>query len=289
MKKLNNRRLRMESLEGRQMMTTLAIPVTALVSPPALVANDVTRSTISMVALVANDETMSGANNLGTINGWKTQTGTVSGTDRVDFYKFQVGANGQTKIDLSGMSRDIDIQVLDSSGRVLASGSKGGTAAESVSLNLTAGATYYVKVFPYASGGSTSNYTLRIESLSGNDSRATAIYFGNVAGGQTKTLKSGLGGSGDPVDYFRFDVGPVPAFGLWEGTRRVTITLSELNGDADIEILDRSGNVIGSSRRGGTNNDSVTLDLINGRDYFVKVTPFNGALTDYRLTISATR
>lgn len=272
MKKSNNRVLRMESLEGRELMATLSPVATSLVGP---------------IALTANDDSMSGANNVGAVNGWTTQSGSISSTDRTDFYKFQVGASGQAKIDLTGFSRDLDIQVLNSSGTVLASSTKGGTTAESITVNLTAGSTYYVKVFAYTSGGSASNYSLRIESLSGNDTRTTATNFGTVLGGRSATLKSGLGGSQDSVDYYRFDVGPVPALSLWEGTRSVTISLTELNGDADIEILDSSGTVVGSSRRGGTNSESVTLNLANGRNYYVKVTPYNGALTDYRLTISA--
>ena len=145
-----------------------------------------------------------------------------------------------------------------------------------------------MKVFAYASGGSTSNYTLRIESLSGNDTRATATNFGTILGGRSLTAKSGLGGSLDTVDYYRFDVGPVAGpFALWEGSRSVTISLTELNADADIEILDSNGNSVGSSRKAGTSSESLTLNLVNGRNYYVKVTPFNGALTDYRLTISA--
>ncbi|WP_409939617.1 pre-peptidase C-terminal domain-containing protein, partial [Microcystis sp.] len=56
------------------------------------------------------------------------------------------------------MTAGADVQLLNSSGSVIASSTNGGTASESITSQLSAG-TYYIRVYPYT--GDT-NYNLAV-------------------------------------------------------------------------------------------------------------------------------
>ncbi|MBM9521362.1 pre-peptidase C-terminal domain-containing protein, partial [Desulforhopalus vacuolatus] len=84
-----------------------------------------------------------------------------------DFYTFVAQHPGTATINLTGLSSDIDLKLLSSSGSTLDSSSShssssSGSSSESISYNLISGNTYYVKVDPF--GNNTSDYNLSINS-----------------------------------------------------------------------------------------------------------------------------
>jgi murein DD-endopeptidase MepM/ murein hydrolase activator NlpD len=88
-----------------------------------------------------------------------TSTGSVGvGADTDDYFKFVATTNGKVTANLTGLSADIDLRVLNSSGGSIVSGTSGGTTSELVSFNVTAGQTYYFHVDPY--NAATSSYNL---------------------------------------------------------------------------------------------------------------------------------
>ncbi|TRT99968.1 MAG: peptidase S8, partial [Microcystis flos-aquae Mf_QC_C_20070823_S10D] len=75
-----------------------------------------------------------------------------------DYYRFTLANSGNFNLGLTGMTADADVQLLNSSGSVIASSTNGGTASESITSQLSAG-TYYIRVYPYT--GDT-NYNLAV-------------------------------------------------------------------------------------------------------------------------------
>ena len=87
----------------------------------------------------------------------------VGSTDTNDYYRFSLANSGNFNLGLTGLTADADVQLLNSSGSVIASSTNGGTVSESITSQLSAG-TYYIRVYPYT--GNT-NYNLAVSATSG--------------------------------------------------------------------------------------------------------------------------
>ena len=88
-----------------------------------------------------------------------TSTGSVGiGADTDDFFKFVATANGRVTANLTGLSADIDLRALNSTGGQIIAGVASSVTSEAFSFNVVAGQTYYLRVDPY--GAVSSNYSL---------------------------------------------------------------------------------------------------------------------------------
>lgn len=88
-----------------------------------------------------------------------TTSGSVGvGADTDDFFRFTATSSGRVTARLTGLSADIDLQALNSSGSATDTSEASGTATEFVSFNVVAGQTYYLHIDPY--GTLSSNYSL---------------------------------------------------------------------------------------------------------------------------------
>ena len=238
------------------------------------------------------NNTMGTATNIGDVRNNRHQTnGSVGGSDPVDFYRFQPQTNGfaltgniSTVIELKGHSRDLDVYVYNAAGRQIASSTRSGTTFESLKLNLAQGSTYFIKVVPYGSG-SVSSYQLDVSTENSNDTLTQATNLGSVRS-TTSTTRGTVGSAADPVDYYRFSP-TINGFAL-TGRIQTTIRLSGMSRDVDVYVLDSSGREIGRSNRSGTADESLTLTVSQGSEYFIKVVPYGSSTmnSDYRLTIS---
>ncbi|KAB0241108.1 peptidase S8 [Microcystis aeruginosa EAWAG127a] len=200
----------------------------------------------------------------------------VGSTDTNDYYRFSLANSGNFNLGLTGMTADGDVQLLNSSGSVIASSTNGGTASESITRQLSAG-TYYIRVYPYT--GNT-NYNLAVSAaplapvdLAGNTlATARAITVGSSTTSYTDWV-----GSTDTNDYYRFSLANSSNFNLG---------LTGMTADGDVQLLNSSGSVIASSTNGGTASESITSQLSAGT-YYIRVYPYTGN-TNYNLTLSAT-
>ncbi|MFO0163275.1 MAG: S8 family serine peptidase [Microcystis sp.] len=201
----------------------------------------------------------------------------VGSTDTNDYYCFTLANSGNFNLGLTGMTADADVQLLNSSGSVIASSTNGGTASESITSQLSAG-TYYIRVYPYQSANT--NYNLAVSAaplapvdLAGNTlATARAITVGSSTTSYTDWV-----GSTDTNDYYRFSLANSGNFNLG---------LTGLTADADVQLLNSSGSVIASSVRAGTASESITSQLSAGT-YYIRVYPYTGD-TNYNLAVSAT-
>jgi hypothetical protein len=201
----------------------------------------------------------------------------VGSTDTNDYYRFSIGGTSNFSLNLTGLSADADVSLLNSSGGVIASSTNGGTSNDSITRQLSAG-TYYVRVYPY-SGSTNYNLSLAAAPLTGPVDNAgnTLATARAITIGATPTSYSDFVGSTDTNDYYRFSVGATSNFSL---------NLTGLSADADVSLLNSSGGLITSSTNSGASNDSITRQLSAGT-YYVRVYPYSGS-TNYNLTLSAT-
>ncbi|WP_375328542.1 S8 family serine peptidase [Microcystis sp. BLCC-F210] len=200
----------------------------------------------------------------------------VGSTDTNDYYRFSLGTTSNFSLDLTGLSADADVSLLNSNGRVITKSTNGGTSSESITRQLNAG-TYYVRVYPYS--GST-NYNLSLAAASAtipDNAGNTLATARDITIGATPTSYSDFVGSTDSNDYYRFSL---------ETSSDFSLNLTGLSADADVSLLDSNGSVITSSTNGSTSSESITRQLSAGT-YYVWVYPYSGS-TNYNLSLSAT-
>ncbi|GBL16486.1 subtilisin E [Microcystis aeruginosa NIES-1211] len=78
--------------------------------------------------------------------------------DTNDYYHFSLGTSSNFSLNLTGLSADADVSLLNSSGGVITSSTNRGNSSESITRQLNGG-TYYIRVYPHS--GST-NYNLTL-------------------------------------------------------------------------------------------------------------------------------
>ena len=151
---------------------------------------------------------------------------------------------------LTGLSADADLRVIQDvnnsgtvdAGDVTVSSTTGGSAAENLNITALAGGNYFAQVYQF--GANTTNYSLRL--LTEDNSLASANNIGTLT--TTPVSFSNFVGATDTQDYWRFTL---------SGTSDITIGLTGLTADADVQLLNSAGTVIGSSTRGGTNSEDI--------------------------------
>lgn len=170
---LSLRPLRLESLESRHLLhgmhphvtdSQLAVEALADVTTAPLVYTAHAKAAATVDDAYDNNDTFGTAANLGTLSTAKTINGLVM-NDSADWYKFKMDATGTSadyvKLTFTHTKGDLDLELYNSSGRVL-SRSQSVTNTERLSLqNLPAG-TYYLRAYGYK-GVHNPSYSLVID------------------------------------------------------------------------------------------------------------------------------
>ena len=147
-----------------------------------------------------------------------------------------------------------------------------GTTAESISRTLDAG-DYYIRVYPYGNASTSYNLNVSATALDFVGNTINDAYQINLNGnGTSKTFKEWVGNA-DSDDYYRLTIGSASDFNL---------ELNGLSDDANVWLLDSSGDTIASSYNYGTTAESISETLFAG-DYYIHVNPAYGIDTSYNL------
>ncbi|MBD2523587.1 pre-peptidase C-terminal domain-containing protein [Nostoc sp. FACHB-133] len=204
----------------------------------------------------------------------------ISGSiqDTNDYYKFTASNTGIINITLNGLGADANLELRNVSA-VIQNDPQTGTTPESITYSLATATTYYVRVSPGTL--SFTNYNLQFTFTSDPVDNA-----GNTIGAArnintlntTPATYSDFVNSADNLDYYRFDLA---------SDALVNFTLTPATANADLQLLNSSGNGITSSNQSGTAQDSIRRSLIAGT-YYILVTPGTGAVTNYTLSAAAT-
>ncbi|WP_146220251.1 PPC domain-containing protein, partial [Microcystis aeruginosa] len=120
----------------------------------------------------------------------------VGSTDSNDYYRFSIGTTSNFSLNLTGLSANANVSLLDSNGRVITKSTNGGTSNESITRQLNAG-TYYVRVYP-RSGSTNYNLSLAAAPLAIPDNAGNTLATArDITIGATPTSYSDFVGSTD--------------------------------------------------------------------------------------------
>ncbi|OBQ29580.1 MAG: hypothetical protein AN483_09905 [Aphanizomenon flos-aquae MDT14a] len=218
--------------------------------------------------------TLATARAVGTLTATQSFSDWVGSADIDDYYSFNVTTPSNVNLNLTGLSADVDLYLLNSSGTVISS-SIYGTTSESITSQLSAG-TYYARVNRY-SGNTTYGLSLNATAVAPVDNAGNTLATARNVGTLTATQSfSDWVGSADIDDYYSFNVTTLS---------NVNLNLTGLSADVDLYLLNSSGTVISSSIY-GTTSESITSQLSAGT-YYARVNRYSGDTT-YGLSLNAT-
>lgn len=201
------------------------------------------------------------------------------GSDNFDFYRFDLDTRSSCSTLLQGLSSNANITLFNSRRQRVAFSGRGGNLSELIDEVLEAG-TYFIRVdFRGSQGGSRYKLKIKFRSLfiSNDDDdvdTARPIDFGS----STDDFDDFVG-VGDPEDFYRIDL---------TSPSNLNLAINELTGDANLQLFNSSGAVIGSSTNTGTTEDLINQNLTAGT-YFVRVFPAAANTSiEYKLNFEAT-
>lgn len=162
---------------------------------------------------------------------------------------------------------DFDLQILNSSGTVIGSGT-GSTATETVTLNNQAAGTYYIRVFGYNGANSASCYT--ITATATVVTSCSSVYDvstnGSISGAATIPFNTDIKGLVNPSgdnDYYKFVI-------TTGGT--ITMTLTTLPANYHLRLLNSAGSTLQTSNNSGTTSETISRTVTAGT-YYARVYP----------------
>jgi serine protease len=228
--------------------------------------------------------TLATAVEVGALAGQRSFTGSVSSTDVRDIYRFELNATSNLQVDLSGLTSDTDLYLIqDSNGNGLIDGNEYigrsflGTTSERInSLNLAIG-TYFVMVERFA--GAT-NYTLSLTSDQSGDTFSSARNLGSLSGSRSiSDFVSSLSSNYDYYDYYRFTLDTIS---------NLNLALRGITAEADLYLYRADGTQIGSSIDWFPKLDSITLSNLSAGNYYIRVNSWSTTnTTNYILDLTA--
>lgn len=198
--------------------------------------------------------------------------------DTEDNYRFTLNATSVVNLNIDGLSNNTSLQLFDINGNAVDAPTYPSGSSSSISSLLAAG-TYYVKISNYS--GASSNYNLRVSAAPeiAGDTLNTARTI-NV-GTTTTTYSESISSQADTSDYYRFSLST---------NRFLNLALDGLTANADVELLDSSGNTIKNSINWGSSDKYISEFLAAGT-YYLRVYPSyssSGAVaTNYNLRLLA--
>ncbi len=229
--------------------------------------------------------------------------------DLKDYYRFAIAQTGDVMVTLSGLSDNANLQLFNNQGQRIGASYAGGTQNDVIASKLAAG-DYYAVVFGKTTDVETA-YTL---TLKGPTAEPTPLAPASVdptsiepepsepdplpspnpnidLAGDTfgtahqldlsqgsATVQDWIGLNGDLRDYYSFDVAKAG---------EVTITLSGLSDNVNLQLFDGQGQRIAASYAGGTQNDVIAQTLAEGTYSVMLFGKTSDVETAYTLSVLA--
>lgn len=143
-----------------------------------------------------------------------------------DYYRFVPSSTGSVTITLTTLPANYQLRLLNSAGSTLATSANNGTANETITANLTGGATYYARVYPRNNNtfNATSCYTLRVQT--GTTSRSEGTDFITSSSARGAIIAEGV------------RIFPNPAGNV------LNISIDELKNNTTLQVYDITGKMV---------------------------------------------
>lgn len=193
--------------------------------------------------------------------------------DAADFYKLTMTNAGLLTLNLTRLSGDANLYLLDSAGKILKSSANKGLVNESIANLALQSGTYYVKVAAADNGKLAANTSYSL-------THTEKYYPTDNASNTWQTAKDistldNWVGFGDAADFYKLTM---------TGAGTLTLGLSGLSGDANLTLLDAAGKTLKTSANKGTSGEAITTSLFSGT-YYVDVALVKGVNSaNYMLT-----
>lgn len=203
----------------------------------------------------------------------------IGPADRNDYFTFTTSSVMKIDAKLYNLTDNADLMLLNSAGTRLAYAKHTGTTIERFTVSLQPG-TYYLRAL--SAGTIETPYRLRVEAIavtpptSTPTGLSTAKNLGAIAAGGVKSLNDSVA-TGNTSDFFKFTI---------SASRAMSLKLTGLSQNANLELLDSKGKAIKSSARAGTSDESIASTLVTGT-YYAKVTFAGTSTANYRLRVAA--
>lgn len=199
--------------------------------------------------------------------------------DPDDYYRIDAIENGSLRLNYYGSLNDFQVEVYNSDFELINVGSHDRKEFSSLSTPVLAGETYFVRVNGEAMLDNrldvgytpTLSATLVPEIPDDNETIATASLRSD------SFMESNFVGSFDPEDFYSFTV---------SSSGIVTVSLTGMTSDLDIRIYSADGRLIDASESRAEGGRSSSFYASEGSEYFVRVTPAEGAFSDYTVSVS---
>ncbi|KOP25006.1 peptidase S8 and S53 subtilisin kexin sedolisin [Hapalosiphon sp. MRB220] len=210
----------------------------------------------------------------------------VSLKDPIDSYKFTLEGRSSFQLDLTDLSANADVQLIQDAngngvldqGEVIAASNRTGKKAESITTTLEAG-TYYIQV--NSTGKGKTQYELSVAAIpidnAGNTLDA-AWDIGEISANSPTISYSDCVGKSDSYDYYKFNI---------SSTGDVSLSLKDLGADADMRLLNWQGENLAGSANIDNNDEFITSSLTAGT-YYIEIYSYNNNQTFYNLHLSLT-
>lgn len=232
--------------------------------------------------------------------------------DRDDYFSVNLTQSGSLTVRLKQLKADADFQIFDAAGKRIGQSKTNGSKSDIWTSNFLSAGTYTIRVYPDKVAKTRyvlSLNTAPIQGSSGTDSgsspgavpldpngtfdsgalnsdQGVIPVFNAAAPLERATAPLIIGGSigftetygRDVDDYYKFTLADRSSLG---------VSLSDLTGDADLELYDSNGTLLGQSKNSGTQPDALLgFDFAPGT-YYARVTPYGNTQTTYSLSLIA--
>jgi subtilisin family serine protease len=210
-----------------------------------------------------------------------TWTGSVNGDVPKDYFRFQLSSSSNFNLSLTGLSADADLELYNlTSGQVLlASSENPGSQDESIFRQLTSGF-YGIRILSYKN--SSTSYRLTLSATGTDVDSGNTLAAARDLGELSRSFRTRPDdvGNTDPIDYYRFE--------LRESTT-LSLSLTGLQGDVDVSLLDIEGTEITYSINAGTASEFIN-QVLNPGTYYVEVyRAFTSVNSSYNLRLDGSR
>ena len=189
------------------------------------------------------------------------------------YYRFTLSRERAVYIELDNLSANADLYLEAADGRVLSRSTNGGTNFELLLRTLSAG-TYYIRVDTDGSSSAIDYRLYHVTHTQHDLGNLTSVTNGRAwAGNLNRSSKEG--------DVFRFSLTRTQFVGFQ--LRNLTAS-----GDADLRLINSSGNQIAYSRRDGAAYDEIVHRLDPGT-YYIRVDADSNGPIRYQLRYGTVR
>lgn len=193
--------------------------------------------------------------------------------DNEDNYRFTTHATGTLTIELSGLSDDLDLYLLNGEGEAVEYSTNEGAGDEVLSVYTEASEDFFLQVVPWEDAESIYQLTISQSiSTSGQDAGNSRASAAAISTGSTVVQSAGR--DGDSADFYRFTA---------DTNGVLNLSLTGLGDDLDLALQDASGQPLAVSNLFGASPENISYRTQAGTEVFVVVTPHGNAESSYSL------